>query len=106
MAGRWSVKYFLLLIPQYFGQVQQKNKNEIGSYKVLCFSSKRNKVEELFMRRPVFQEMAWFLNDLIQIKLTGNIPKCDNLKNSFVFLYQFFNFALKPKRAANKIRMF
>ena len=34
---------FVLQIPWYSGQMQQKNNSEIDNYEELCFSSKRNK---------------------------------------------------------------
>ena len=43
LAVRWSVKYFFTPNSPIFRQVQQKNNNEIGNYKVLRFANKRKK---------------------------------------------------------------
>ena len=44
IAVRWSAKYFLLQIPQYFGKVsrREENKQQVN-WKALCFKGKRKK---------------------------------------------------------------
>lgn len=51
----------MIRISRYSGQAQQKNNNEIGNYKALCFSSKRKK-EYCVASKRLLLKTTWKLN--------------------------------------------